>query len=103
MEPMNKFTEFQLLMFEKHCLHCHDVEDLLGDYVDGDLPASLKERVDDHIAQCEDCTDALGAYQMVIELAGEISKPPTPIEVKNRLRAKLNKELGLSMEMVAAK
>ena len=100
---MNKFTDFHLLMFEKHCIHCHDVEDLLGDYVDGEMPASLKERVDDHIAQCEDCSEALGSYQMVIDLAREISNPPTPIEVKNRLRRKLNEQLGLSLEMEMAK
>jgi hypothetical protein len=96
---MVKFTELQLRIFEKSEIDCGDVEQLFGDYVEGDLPQALKGRFDDHIEECEECQQFDEEYRLVIELAQEIGEDaePAPVEVHNRLRESLNARLGLSL------
>lgn len=89
------------MILEKPSLHCDDVELMLGDYTDGFLPESLTHRMDDHIAECENCQSGLKGYQEVIELAAEIGEQskPMPDEVKRNLKKALNRKLGLSLRV----
>jgi len=88
-------------VFEKMQVTCRDVEKLLGDYTDGDLPNPLKMRLDEHICECSRCSDLVQSYNEVISLAGEIKKsePGIPSEVRARLRASLNQKLGLALSL----
>jgi anti-sigma factor RsiW len=99
---MVKFTEKQLLVLEKSEIACEDVEMLFGDYVDNELPQSLRDRLDAHIAECEECQQFEEDYRLVLELAKEIGEEqePAPPAVHNRLRESLNARLGLSLGAV---
>lgn len=89
--------DYQLRILEKQTLECSDVEELLGDYVDGDLTPSLRTRVLGHICGCEECRELEETYRMTVELAAEIKPQPVPADVSRRLREALNARLGLSL------
>ena len=96
---MNKYTDYQLMVFEKPSLECTDVISLLGDYEDQDLPQSLHNRVEEHINDCDFCQDFEESYRGVIEVAAELRDKPVPRGVRSRLRSRLNDELGLGLEV----
>ena len=89
-------------ILEKATIECTDVVELFGDYLDNDLNPTLKERVAEHIAECEKCQDFEKSYRFVIKAAAELK--PGAIEMslaaKNRLRQALNERLGLSIPMI---
>jgi anti-sigma factor RsiW len=63
-------------------LHCFEVLELLSDYLDGDVSAEQKGRIDAHLAGCDACTKFGGEFGAVVkalrEKLGEPVTPPTP-------------------------
>ena len=98
---MCKMSDFELLVLEKHEIACEDFDALLGDYVEGDLPEVLEEKLNLHLESCSECQDGLELYQQVIDIAGVIGRSteddPMPSGVKRRLHEKLNQSLGLKL------
>ena len=48
---------------------CRETVDLLGDYVDGELPPEIRRSVDVHLAGCPECATYLATYRATIALA----------------------------------
>lgn len=91
-------NELELEVFEKAEITCHDVENLYGDYIEGDLLQSLTERLRDHICECPKCQEFAILYNQVMDIASQIKDTITlSDDVKNRLHERLNNELGLSL------
>lgn len=91
-----------LRVLEREQILCVDVEELLGDYAEDDLPQALKTRIDDHIGLCAECSQLKADYNMIIEVAEEMGReePEMPLEVQNRLRQRLNASLGLKLPIL---
>jgi len=98
---MKRISDMHMRILEKETIECRDVEDLLGDYIDQELSATLKARLATHIRYCRHCQSEEKAYRLVIELAQELPPIPVSVEVKNRLRKALNEKLGISLPMVS--
>src|SRR5262245_11601893 len=60
-------------------IKCSDVERLFGEYVDGDLPLSLKMRLDDHVKVCPQCREFTKGYLQTIALAKTLQDRPGPM------------------------
>ena len=88
---------------EKSILNCTDIEDVLGDYVDGDLTPTIKNRVEEHIAGCDECLELFYSYLLTIRLAKEL-KPMVSMQndnaIQNKLRGALNERLGLNLPVI---
>ena len=97
---MADFTDLQLMVLEKERIECRDVMVLLGDYCDNELPHSLHARLEEHIGDCDYCREVTEGYLLTIALAKQLNDAPIPDGVQNRLRASLNKKLGLNLGMV---
>ena len=97
---MTMFTEFQLMVFEKSDIECTDVVALLGDYQDDELPQALRQRIDDHIEECDYCREMESSYRLVVDLASELPEEEMPVDVQNRFRSNLNKRLGLNLSSI---
>ncbi len=96
-------NELELEVFEKPEITCHDVENLYGEYIEGDLLQSLSDRLRDHICECPACQEFAMLYNQVIDIASQIKDTITlSDDVKNRLHERLNKELGLSLPIFPA-
>lgn len=89
-----------LKVLEKPQITCSDVFALLGDYVEQELPPALKARIDQHVEACSGCQEVKDGYQLVIALARDLRPKAIPVAVENRLRAGLNKRLGISLPMI---
>ena len=48
-------------------MNCDDIEELIGPYCDGELPADQRQRVEDHLAGCETCRAELANLQALEE------------------------------------
>ena len=84
-------------------LDCKDVIARLGDYTDNELPVSERISMEDHFDECPECAAFLASYTHVVVSAAELREPEQPIsvDVQNRLRAALNKRLGIDLPLIA--
>ncbi len=97
---MSEFKDNHLRIFEKNRITCRDVIRSYGEYVEGDLPAALKARLDAHMAGCSCCQQFAATYNLTIDLAHELQEQPAPVDVQNRLREALNIRLGLELPFI---
>jgi hypothetical protein len=98
---MVELSDMHMRILEKEIIDCADVEELFGDYVDNELPSTLRARVATHIKHCQHCQEGEKGYRLVIALASELPRFPVPTDVKNRLRKSLNEKLGIELPMVS--
>ncbi len=96
---MKKMSERELRILEKPAIVCADVNTLLGDYVDNELSASLRDRIHQHIRLCPKCDEGEKRYREVIALARALPEKPVTENVRKRLREGLNRRLGISLPL----
>jgi len=73
-------------------IRCSEVLEHLADYVDGEVDAALKTRLESHLRGCDWCEQFGGSYAgMVTDLRGLLSAP-TPMDgaVQDRLLTRLH-------------
>jgi anti-sigma factor RsiW len=59
-------------------LGCFEVLELLSDYLDGEVSAELKQKIDAHLAGCDECTRFGGEFGAVVKaLREQLTKPET--------------------------
>jgi anti-sigma factor RsiW len=75
-------------------LSCSDVLARLSDYVDGDLPAEERGRVEDHLRACEGCARFGGEFAATVRgLRAHLGAPVSLSgELEERLRRALDDE-----------
>ena len=64
---------------------CHELVELVTDYLEGPLPESEKARLEAHLAECDGCTEYLEQMRRTIELTGRLSEESIPPVAKDRL------------------
>jgi anti-sigma factor RsiW len=69
----------------ERALTCHEVIDLLTDYLEDALPTQARRRVEEHLAGCEGCTAYLETLRETIRLSGMVREEQIPEEQKQRL------------------
>ena len=94
---MKKYSKKQIEILEKFEISCADHEKLMNDLVDGELPETLAQRINQHSAECLGCQSELSQLLFLKEIAKSLALPPLSDERKKRLHDKLNAELGLSL------
>jgi hypothetical protein len=97
---MKRYSELQTMMLEKGELCCSDIEELLGDFTAGELPDTLCQRFVAHVKGCSKCQELKSGYELTISLAKELRPEPPSKEVQNRLRAGLERRLGIVLSRV---
>jgi len=65
---------------------CHDVIDVLADYVDQVLPPEIAADLERHLAGCEPCRAYLATYRRTRALGAQAARLEMPDEMKARLR-----------------
>ena len=66
-------------------LTCHEVIELLSNYIDDALTAEERRRVDEHLALCDGCTTYLEQMRETIRLSGMVSEDQVPESEKAAL------------------
>lgn len=91
-------TEFYCI--ENLNVNCKEIKQSLRAYVDRELPVSDQLTFEAHLRSCEQCRHEVAGYKLVVETAKELDPVPVPIDVQNRLRAELNRRLGISLPFI---
>jgi hypothetical protein len=52
--------------------------EMLSVYIDGELPSRDRARVEEHLAECADCTWELETLRQTVDLVGQLTKVPVP-------------------------
>ena len=68
-----------------HTLTCHEVIELLSDYIEGVMSADDRRRVDEHLAQCDGCATYLEQMRETIRLSGMVTEEQVPDAEKTAL------------------
>jgi anti-sigma factor RsiW len=66
-------------------LTCHEVVELVGDYLEDALPADVRARVEEHLAGCDGCTEYLAQMRETIRLTGMLTEERVPEDQKRAL------------------
>lgn len=69
----------------EHGVDCRKLAQVLGDYVDDQLPADFKQEVDAHMSQCAPCVAFLKQYRFAPEAAREVLLRSVPEQLESRL------------------
>ncbi len=71
----------------EQALTCHEVIELLSNYIEGALSASEQGRVDEHLALCDGCSTYLEQMREAIRLSGMVTEEQVPEDDKTALLA----------------
>lgn len=66
-------------------LTCHEVVELITDYLEDALPLEDRRRVEAHLAACPGCTNYLAQMRETIRLTGMLNEEQIPEEQKQDL------------------
>ena len=66
-------------------LTCHEVVDLITDYLEDALSPGDRRRVEEHLAICDGCTAYLEQMRETIRLTGMLTEEQIPEDQKQRL------------------
>ncbi len=69
----------------EQALTCHEVIELLSNYIEGVLSADDHRRVDDHLALCDGCATYLDQMREAIRLTGMVTEEQVPEDEKAAL------------------
>jgi anti-sigma factor RsiW len=73
-------------------LNCEDVIHDLSDFIDGDLDGALKQELESHLKDCEDCRLVVDQTKKTIEVFCDSEPVELPGEVRARLHDALRRK-----------
>jgi hypothetical protein len=92
----NQIDNFLAKFKDKLRLGCADIEELVDYEVDDELPLGLHSRFFRHIEECAECAQLFDETKQLVEIASSLNEDFLPQSVRDRLRCKLQEELGLT-------
>lgn len=54
-------------------MNCNELVELVTEYLEGTLPPGDRQRFDEHLADCDGCTNYLGQMRETITLTGTLT------------------------------
>ena len=66
-------------------MNCHDLVELITEYLEGAMSPAERERVDEHLATCTGCTAYLEQLRTTIRLTGMLTDEQIPTEARAQL------------------
>jgi anti-sigma factor RsiW len=68
-------------------LTCHEVVELITEYLEDALATEDRRRVESHLAECDGCSNYLEQMRETIRLTGMLTEEQVPEEQKQQLLA----------------
>ena len=70
-------------------MSCREIIELLIDFVSDELPADLRDRIEQHLRACPPCVTYVETYRLTIKLTRQLPCQPMPPQLAQRLRCAL--------------
>ncbi|RMD98330.1 MAG: hypothetical protein D6814_07760 [Calditrichaeota bacterium] len=74
-------------------MRCHEIRNVLQDYLDNDIPYSVKQVIDEHIVECMHCREYLESYRKLSAILQLRSVPDPPAAYWKSTWKKIKKRL----------
>jgi anti-sigma factor (TIGR02949 family) len=75
-------------------ISCEEVWREISNYLEGEISAEMRARMEEHFKGCKHCTAALDGTRNVVQLVGDATVFEVPAGFSNRLYRKLNRRLS---------
>ena len=76
-------------------MNCHDAQNVMHGYLDGELDPSVSLQFEQHVGECPACSKALAEQQgMQAAMKADSLYFKAPANLQDRLRASLKKQSG---------
>jgi len=75
-------------------ISCEEVWREISDYLEGEIGAELRERMDEHFKGCKHCTAVLDGTRNVVRLVGNAAAFELPAGLSDRMYKKLDRKLS---------
>jgi hypothetical protein len=85
-------------MVNHDLLNCQEVWREISNYVDGDVDASLRTRMDEHFHACAHCASVLAGVKNVVQLYGDERMLEVPAGFGERLEKRLGQKLEHTLD-----
>ena len=69
---------------------CPRLVALLSDYIDGRLPADVRNDLEQHLGGCSECTTFVDTFRSTVALLQSLKEDELPEELRLRLKAFLD-------------
>jgi hypothetical protein len=66
-------------------IECRQIAELLGDYLEGTVPAHTRDLIEFHIDGCAPCVAFVNTYRGTINATAKLRDVEIPVELKKRL------------------
>ena len=73
---------------------CEEIEEQLDRYLDCEMEESEQKGFESHLEHCDFCRCLVDDCEKLVRTARSLADLPVPPEVSNRLRQRLEQELG---------
>ena len=74
-------------------MNCKSLIREISDYIDGDLDLSVKQELERHLEDCEDCKMVVDQTRLTVEVFCDSKPVELPGDVKSRLHEALRRKL----------
>jgi anti-sigma factor RsiW len=74
-------------------LNCDDIIHELSTYIDGELDASMKHELEEHLEECKECELIVNQTKKTIQIFCDSEPVELPGDVRNRLHEALRRKL----------
>jgi len=78
----------------KNCSESVSFELIYSDYINGQLAETQRLNLENHLAGCQSCREAVAELKIVGKVASELAEVPIPSYVQKRLRENLRNQLN---------
>ena len=75
-------------------LDCQHVWDQISNYIEGEVPAELREAIDEHLAHCRHCAAVLDSTRNILYLIADDRTFELPAGYSARLHERLQAEIA---------
>ena len=72
-------------------ISCEEVWREISNYLEGEISAEMRARMEEHFKGCKHCTAVLDGTRNVVQLVGDATALEVPAGFSNRLYRKLNR------------
>jgi len=73
---------------------CREFAEILIDFVSGEIAEDQRSLVEEHLGACQHCVVYAETYRLTTVVARNLPKDALPAHCEQRLRARIEKELG---------
>ena len=66
-------------------MNCHELVELITDYLEGAMSQEMRARVDEHLVDCDGCTAFLDQFRTTIRVTGRLTEDQVSPEARELL------------------